>query len=105
MDDAGMIIFLALMLVILAGTIGYTVPRIRAWNDQDRLDRQKGPPQPAAKPLKDQLVSMIERDPTIMRGSGAARYSVADELVKWKRLLDDGVITREEYERARKSLL
>lgn len=46
------------------------------------------------------------REPSHIVGrSGFMSYSVADELTKWSKLRDDGVVTTEEFDEARASLL
>lgn len=42
---------------------------------------------------------------SIIRGENLKQYSVADELIKWAKLKDDGHITVEEFNDARKKLL
>ncbi|PZT92470.1 SHOCT domain-containing protein [Sphingomonas sp.] len=41
----------------------------------------------------------------IFKRDNLKTYSVADELAKWKKLRDEGVVTDEEYDEARQSLL
>jgi hypothetical protein len=41
----------------------------------------------------------------IIKGEKLKSYSVADELIKWAKLKEDGHITQEEYDEARKKLL
>ncbi|MNR60378.1 hypothetical protein D3C85_1818390 [compost metagenome] len=41
----------------------------------------------------------------IIKTQSFKAFSVADELIKWSKLRDDGVVTVEEYELARAKLL
>lgn len=43
--------------------------------------------------------------PSIMAREALAPYSTADELLKWKRLLDEDLITREEFDEARAKII
>ncbi len=43
--------------------------------------------------------------PNIIKGEKLKAFSVADELLKWAKLKEDGHISQEEYEQARKKLL
>lgn len=45
------------------------------------------------------------RDPTVAAPAPAAATSAADEIMKMKRLLDQGIISREEFEVLKKRLL
>ncbi|KEO87821.1 hypothetical protein EH30_00125 [Erythrobacter sp. JL475] len=42
---------------------------------------------------------------TIIKREGLDRYSVSTELRNWKALLDEGVVTREEFEKAKAKIL
>ncbi len=46
-----------------------------------------------------------QMDVDIIKGEKLKSYSVADELIKWAKLKEDGHITQEEYDEARKKLL
>lgn len=58
---------------------------------------QQIPPQPAA-----QIATEV---PQSENKAATPAFSVADELLKLKKLLDDGVITKEEFEAQKKKLL
>lgn len=49
--------------------------------------------------------SSIQAEVDIIKGEKLKQYSVADELIKWAKLKEDGHITEEEYNDARKKLL
>jgi len=53
------------------------------------------------------IASAVEKmaEKAVPYTSPTPRVSIAEEIVKLKRLLDEGVITREEFERAKKKLL
>lgn len=55
----------------------------------------------SSKPKK----SMNGADIDIIRGEKLRSFSVADELIKWAKLKEDGHITEEEFNEARKKLL
>ncbi|HEU4670120.1 MAG TPA: SHOCT domain-containing protein [Dyella sp.] len=41
----------------------------------------------------------------IINGEKLRSYSVADELIKWAKLRDDGIVTEEDFENARRKIL
>jgi hypothetical protein len=41
----------------------------------------------------------------IIKGERLKSFSVADELLKWAKLLDDGLVSQEEFDEVRKKLL
>ncbi|WP_347453071.1 SHOCT domain-containing protein [Acinetobacter thermotolerans] len=41
----------------------------------------------------------------IFKSENLKSYSVADELLKWKKLKDEGLVTNEEYEIMKKKIL
>lgn len=41
----------------------------------------------------------------IIGSEGFSRFSVADEMLKWKQLRDEGIVTEEEFQEARAKLL
>ncbi len=50
-------------------------------------------------------ISLADEAPTIMQRESLASYSTADELRKWRSLLDDGTITEKQFDDARQKLL
>jgi len=46
-----------------------------------------------------------EAEQNIIKSEKLKQFSVADELLKWAKLKEDGHITEEEFDKARKSLL
>ena len=50
------------------------------------------------------LLNIITSEPTVPE-SNAASISIADEIIKFKQLLDDGIITQEEFIQKKKQLL
>lgn len=52
------------------------------------------------------VVSKVSgEDRTIIKREGLDRYSVSSELKNWKELLDQGVVTEEEFQKAKAKLL
>ena len=51
------------------------------------------------------LAPKEEEKMDIIKSEKLKQYSVADELLKWAKLKEDGHITEEEFDEARKSLL
>lgn len=49
--------------------------------------------------------SVITSNSAVVGRTGLKSYSVADELLKWNKLLEDGVVTEEEFDVARAELL
>jgi hypothetical protein len=57
-------------------------------------------------PIVDFLQSKLEPGGTTIIGrEKLKRFSTADEMLKWKKLLDQGVITQSEFDEARRKLL
>jgi hypothetical protein len=58
-----------------------------------------------AKQLPDATQSEVKNVARIMARDSLAPYSIADELLKWGRLRDEGLITEHEYQQVRQKLL
>lgn len=54
---------------------------------------------------KSAMQSSPEPEMDIIKGERLKQYSVADELIKWGKLKEDGYISEEEFNEARKKLL
>ena len=66
---------------------------------QQTLPQQATPIQPVAEPTKTAV------EPAQPNNAAAPAFSVADELLKLKKLMDEGIITKEEFEAQKKKLL
>lgn len=54
------------------------------------------------------MASRIKRQDTKTKAGAAApviQFSIADEILKLKKLLDEGIITQEEFDKKKKELL
>ncbi len=59
----------------------------------------------SGKKAADRRASNTKSEVDIIRSENLKTYSVADELIKWAKLKEEGHITQQEYDEARKKLL
>jgi hypothetical protein len=54
---------------------------------------------------KEKALVVTENSPNIFNNEGIKQYSVADELLKWAKLKEDGLISDKEFEQAKAKIL
>lgn len=81
------------------------LPRIVFASGREQIEMEISAARPDAEKFFQDLLSSLSSAPTVPAASAAPVASAADEIKKFKELLDMGAITQEEFDQKKKQLL